>query len=160
VPKASSEQSIQAQVLEQLKEQSRLYSQKATLLSNMLEQAEQFLRQMPGKVPVQTQTDHSECELAFAKTGGDWRLVLIEFVNGSEAKGNTVTQGTILQKAEAARLLPELYQLLISKLTDGQEAIESGLRSLKELPFLDFSAYESLVPDSVNKKESSDEIPF
>lgn len=155
MPKVPSRQS---KVLEELEEQSRLYSQKATLLSNLLEQAEQFLREMPGKVAIQTGLPHRDFDLAFIKMGGDWRLVFVEY-EGETPKLVPVVQATILQKAEAAKLLPELYGLLVDKLTEGQAEIDRGLESLKDLPFLDLGEHAHLI-EKTPAKGDVDDIPF
>lgn len=155
MPRVSSPQS---KVLDELNKQSQVYSEKATLLSNLLEQAEQFFREMPGKVAIQTYREHCDQELGFVKMGGEWRLVLIEFEEG-KPKLVPVTQSTILQKALAATLLPDLYQQLIEKLCEGQSEIDRGLQQLKELPFLDVSGYEHLIEQEMKKGDSND-IPF
>jgi len=152
-------QSKQAQVLKELQEQSRLYARKATLLSNLLEQAEHFLSEMPGKVAINTQSDYENYELSFLKTARSWRLML-EFREDGELKSVPVTQASILQKAEAAKRLPELYRLLQVRLTDGQAEIDRGLQSLQELPFLDLEDADHSNESDVVEEGAVDDIPF
>jgi hypothetical protein len=161
MPKLPARQSKQSKLLQELQSQSILYSQKATLLSKLLEQAEQFLRQMPGKIAIRTESSNSSYDLGFAKEGGIWRLELWRFEDdGMNSKIIPVTQANILQKATAATLLPELYERLKSTFTQGQAEIDRGLESLKDLPFLDFDEFTATDEDAIKKEGADDGIPF
>jgi len=158
-------------VLDELEAQSKQYALKATLLSNLLRQAEGFLAQMPGKFEAATPMNAQQESLSFEKAGQQWRLWLrypdTEDLNG-QLIDVAVTEAAVWVKAEAAKLLPSLYEIITRELGEKLSNVEAGLDCLRQLPFLDFTAaeneddYDSY--DDVTSENrggiSDNEIPF
>jgi len=151
-----------ARIIDGLREQSRSYAEKATRLSNLLEQAENFFCEMPGKTEVRTSSPDDEYVLSFCKTHQGWRLFL-ESRDDSQNETAIVTQANIRKKAEAAKRLPELYKQLQSHIADLHAVMDRGLESIKGLPFLDFELAEknkSEFRDQFVEEEDPNALPF
>jgi len=155
----SGRQSKQSEILHELTEQSGSYAQKATLLSGLLLQAEAFLNEMPGKVVISTETSQDGISLSFVKRANGWCLIL-GYIYDGELKEVRATQAGIRMKAEAAKLLPELYRLLLLDLNEVQSEIDRGLESLKTLPFLDCEEAGQGEDCSAVEEVEPDDIPF
>lgn len=125
-------------ILMDLREKSTEYALKATQLSNLLQQAEEFLREMPGKVEVATPIDQLGHSLALERRGKEWSLVLLRWHDDEINESNIVTRSSIAVKANAARLLPSLYLILVDHVEAAHEDVAIALASLGDLPFLDF----------------------
>jgi hypothetical protein len=158
---SNQQSSARHEILETLQASSREYARKATQLSNLLVDAEQFVREMPGKIEVHTEVERGEACLSFEKSKNDWALILR--LEGYDERPVRVSQANIQQKAEAAKQLPALYGLLLHHFSSMQIQVDRGLDALKELPFLDFDATQEIRDtDSANDvmEGDSDEIPF
>ncbi len=118
-------------LLRELEEKARLYAQKSTKMSNQLEEAEQFLQAMPGKMLIAVVGNRHWDKLEFCRKSDEWRLFY-----GTEAEGAWVTEASVDIKAKAARLLPELVIKLLKTQTENLTAVEKGLEALSAIPFL------------------------
>jgi hypothetical protein len=146
-------QSKSSKVEDQLKQEAALFARKATQLSNLLHQSETFLESLPGKMEVVTQEDSEDYQLQFVKQRGGWLLLLAYNDGDGDWQDVPVTYGNLSQKIEAAKRLPELYKRLLDEISSSRTEIESSLKGLKELPFLDFEAADEEAP---NVEEGSD----
>ena len=114
-----------------MERKAKLYAAKSTQLSNQLEQAEQFLEQMPGKMQISVTGSSKWDVLEFCRKGEGWGLYY-----GVEEDGSWVTEAPVQVKAAAAKLLPELVERLITTQADKLSEVEIGLDALSGLPFL------------------------
>ena len=121
----------QKKVLREMEQKAKLYAAKSTQLSNQLEEAEQFLQQMPGKMQLTVMGNRPEDVLEFCRVSDEWRLYY-----GVGEDGAWVTESTVQIKAAAARLLPFLVKKLMATQTDNLAKVETGLEALSGLPFL------------------------
>jgi hypothetical protein len=116
-----------------LREKSSNYAVKATLLSQSLEAAESFLQQIPGKLEVSVgEGCHTLRFIKHSSLG--WKLWY-----GDDSEGVFVTSASVEIKAQAAKLLPELLELLVESINGKLEAVDAGLEALKKIPFLEIS---------------------
>ncbi len=119
-------------MLRELERKANEYASKATQLSTMLEQAEQFLQEMPGKIKIEVSEDNSPYTLEFFRHQTDgWRLWY-----GVDQEGSFVTDASVTEKAAAAKLLPELVNQLVSLQTQRLSQVEDALEALNTIPFL------------------------
>lgn len=165
-------------MLETLRERSALFSERATLLSNLLIQAEEFFNEMPGKIEVETEIrEDDDVRLSLARVGKGWKL-LLEHWEGTDSTSYEVIKAPIGIKAEAAKRLPELFRALMNHIGRQQDTVDDALQALTELPFLDFSiaresdsgrggsdfdAYDVVLDANSNSNAEGipdDEIPF
>jgi len=122
-------------VLREMENNAELYAKKATELSDMLERAEAFLREMPGKVDIIVVGDGGPDwdKLEFTRNQSDgWRL----WYGPDDEKGAWVTEASVEIKASAAKLLPLLVQRLMDTQTSKLSEVECGLEALSQVPFL------------------------
>jgi hypothetical protein len=115
---------------------SRDFKHNATILSLAIEQADDYLRELPGKIEVVVDLDET-CKLALTKFKGDWHLWVLHHGNGS-IEFQLARQATVEQKVEIAKLLPILYQKLLEGLSNRKTSLSEGIDELRKLPFLDF----------------------
>lgn len=156
-------------LLEDLSAKSAEYARKATQLSNLLVQAEDFLQAMPGKREVATDRIDS-FQLRFEKTNKGWRLVISKSSPDGIGPGVFVTESGLILKAEAATRLPELYKSIVVQFDSALALVDQGLEALRELPFLDAdNACDELQPSLFSEADPEpertggfpdDEIPF
>ena len=106
---------------------------RSTKLSEMLEAAERFLRNLPAKVSVSVGLGEPKT-LSFEKQRGEWRLVFQKLL-GDEITEETVTDSSIDVKAEAAALLPELLERVDDLTRSRLTKVDEALQSLNESPF-------------------------
>ncbi|QDT76014.1 hypothetical protein [Lacipirellula limnantheis] len=121
-----------------LREQSQRFSEKATLLSDLLIQAEDFLAAMPGKIEVSTDAQHDEYQLSLDRVGKLWKLHIRHW-GGEDKSLVEVVRAPISLKAEAAKRLPELFDRLVEHIYSKNERVDEALKSLATLSFLDFT---------------------
>jgi hypothetical protein len=114
-----------------LRDRSSKYATRATLLSQSLEAAESFLQQIPGKIEVSVGEGWNKLEFMKRSSLG-WKLWY-----GDDQEGCFVTNASVEIKAEAAKLLPKLLEVLVESITGKLEAVDAGLESLKKIPFLE-----------------------
>jgi len=114
-----------------LRDKSSNYAVKATLLSQSLQAAESFLQQIPGKIEVSVGEGWHKLEFIKHSSFG-WKLWY-----GDDEDGGFVTSAPVEIKAEAAKLLPELLELLVESINGKLEAVDAGLDALKKIPFLE-----------------------
>jgi hypothetical protein len=107
------------------------FAEKATRLTELLTRAQLFLYELPGKMPVSVKDD--EFSLSFAKNDGVWGIYIQRH---NSTKAILATGASIALKAEAAQLLPELYDAIQANYKESREAVDAGLRSLEKLPWL------------------------
>lgn len=109
-------------------EKSRLLAEKASFLSNRLDEAETFFRQLPGKVECYVQQE--DARLTFSRESEDgWRLIF--------SRGNAKTQvqkASVEIKAEAAHMLPLLYVAIQEAIASQIEDVEKALVCLIGCP--------------------------
>lgn len=118
-------------ILRELRQKSVQFSEKSSRLSDSLSNAEEFLREIPGKI--QISVGDGEDILTFLRTdrAGGWRL----WYGGAEF-GQWVLQSPIEIKAKAAVLLPQLLRELLAAITTNLQDVEAGLEALNNSPFL------------------------
>ncbi len=162
------QQSGESRILDELRGKSIVYMEKSTRLSHALEQAEDFLNELPSKVSIGTEVEQdTQYRLWLQRAGKDsWCLMLDDYEAPDKHRSNRVTHTNVFYKAKAAELLPELYGLLIDHFEHLQNQIDKGLAKLKELPFLDLSDIDTSAVEfrddeaSIKEGPSDDEIPF
>ena len=118
-------------LLRDLKRKTKLYAEKTTQLSNMLEEVVEFLRQIPGKTEVIVR--HSDYDkLEFIRRGDEWDL----WFGPEEVHigGGWVTSSSVTIKAAAAKMLPELFEKLLGEQSSHLLEVEKGLNALQSLP--------------------------
>ena len=131
--RVTASQLLQAQAVQM---NSRQFSQDATRLSLTLERSEVFFQQLEGKIPVEV--EGARYILRFIKVSGTWQLMLQAIGPDGEMDGpkTPVRQATVWEKAEAAKLLPALYEKLKTSLELLRSNVAEALDCLDELPFL------------------------
>jgi len=112
-----------------MQQKSEGYAEKTTRLSNRLEAAEQFLKQLPGKLEVSV-WGGSNC-LSFTRCEDGWCLWY-----SAEPDGQRVTEAPVSVKAIAAQLLPELVDTLFARISDQTAQVDAGLEALDTIEFL------------------------
>jgi hypothetical protein len=122
------------QMLKTLEDQSAEYAQKASRLSDLLELAECFLQEMPGKVAAEFgDRTHLSGKIMFIRCQDEWRLV---FESQELQEDEFVCESTVQVKARAAILLPELMRLIFDTRSSRLQMVEQALEGLEKLPFL------------------------
>jgi len=116
-------------MLRVLKHNATEYAEKATRLSNLLDEAETFFQEMPGKMEVAV--DQGNRRLKLERWNSDWRLLYSE-----DQRVDLVTEATVDVKAMAAQLLPELVDRLASTVSQRLIDVDAGLEALRRVPFL------------------------
>ena len=123
--------------LRELQCKSDAFAAKATRLSKVIENIDDFLQQLPGKVEVSVPGEkHSILE--FSKHSHGWVLWY-----GNERDGYNLTAAPVEIKAEAAKFLPKLIEVLVAKINDRLSTVDAGLKSLEGIPYLDIEGMES-----------------
>lgn len=119
-------------MLRELNRKAKEYGEKATLLSNLLEEAEAFLNELPSKMHVSV--GEGDNQLTFVRwESSDWRLWY-----GDDQEGSLVTDAPVELKAKAARMLPQLVDVLFASVSERLSVVNEGLDALKQVPFLRF----------------------
>ena len=116
-------------LLRDLKRKTKLYAEKTTQLSNMLEEVVDFLRQIPGKTEVVV-GDHQYDKLEFIRNGDTWDL----WYGPDSDEGGWVTKSSVSIKAAAAKMLPRLFEKLLGEQSAHLLEVEKGLEALNSLP--------------------------
>jgi hypothetical protein len=159
-------------ISQDIAQRSQDYAAKATLLSNLLVQAESFFAELPGKFPISTPEEAGGTSLSLERIKSDWRLVLrykdCAFDNPDDVytAESKVTESSLWVKAAAAKRLPALYKSYLEVLDGKIDEVEAGLAQLRELPFLDFDAAAEGDADAYGSAPvveggfPPDEIPF
>lgn len=123
-------------IIEDARVRAQRFSDKATLLSKALDEAQSVLQSLPGKVEVRIPTDVNDLQLSFSRYHSQWYLYILT-TNGNTTEYQQVGQSPVEHKIIAARFLPDLYQALCDNLARNEDAIEEGLAKLSTLAFLD-----------------------
>lgn len=113
------------ELLRRVEASSAELGQRATLLSNKLEEIQERLRQLPGKAHVEVA--EGEIKLSFDRNkSGDWYL----FLSDGETKGwDALTGASVLRKARAVALLPRLFAELEKEQGRQLEQLRSALET-------------------------------
>lgn len=126
-------------LLRDLKRRTKVYAEKTTQLSNMLEEVVEFLQKIPGKTVVIVRDDDYD-KLEFIRHGEKWDLWYGPDPEVDEDGGGWVTSSSVPIKAAAAKMLPRLFEKLIGEQSSHLVEVEKGLEALNSLPlFLDES---------------------
>ncbi|ADB15349.1 hypothetical protein Psta_0663 [Pirellula staleyi DSM 6068] len=115
--------------LRSLQDSTEEFASKATALSNRLMEVEQFLQQLPSKMPVEVSLGDNV--LSFKRWGGSWRLTF-----GVHHEECGVIDAPIGIKSTAAQLLPELINELMTNITGHLVEVDLGLEALDSIPSL------------------------
>ena len=122
-----------AEILLEMRQKSDRYAEKSTRLSELLERAECFLNELPGKVEI-TIAD-TKGFLHFKRCQGAWQLQY-EADNTSFNNTFNVTEAPVHIKAAAAKLLPELIDTLLQVISERVSEVDAGLEALDTIEFL------------------------
>lgn len=118
-------------ILRELRQKSEQFSAKSSRLSDSLSRAEEFLRDIPGKIQISVGDGEDTLGFFRADRAGGWRLWY-----GGEEYGQLVAQAPIEVKAKAAVLLPQLIREMLAAITTNLQDVEAGLEALDNSPFL------------------------
>jgi hypothetical protein len=123
--------------LHELAREAQNYSQRATQLSDLLEEVERFFQDLPAKAAVDTETDRSTgTSLRFAKaTNGEW-CVWIFYPNNGQMTMTRITSAPVKFKICAAKLLGELYEKLKQHYADLNCEVDEGISAIANLHFM------------------------
>lgn len=120
-----------SKLLRDFKASADVYAKKCTALSNALEEIELFLQELPAKFELVVTSDDFY-ELSFQRIKGVWRL----YIAWGDEVGVSVTEASVETKAKAAKLLPRLVNQLVEEQQERLQAVDEGLKSLQEIPFV------------------------
>lgn len=129
---------LKRDLLSDVNRKAEQYASKASQLSDLLEEAETFLQEMPGKIQTEAQ---GECgALAFRKGPAAWRLYWREgcdyFDESSGEDWVLVTDASVVVKSLAAQVLPMLVERIFTTQEERLEEVEKALQCLATVPFL------------------------
>lgn len=119
-------------VLREMKHESVLYARKTTELSDLLDEVEFFLQELPGKAGVEV-LDTGQAgarRLAFNRYQNKWRLLYVDTTTGQWVP---VTQASVPIKAKALAILPRLLDEIRRVQSDVVENVERGLQGLSQI---------------------------
>ena len=109
-----------------------LFASKSTQLSNLLDEIEQSLQDLPGKIHIDVSDENVIGELSLIKRGRKWQLRYTDHDNVW-----WVAESSVAIKASAAQLVPKLLLELTQQQADELEQVEKGLQSLGTIQYLD-----------------------
>src|SRR5689334_22950676 len=116
------EHSDGADVVDQLRRKSQLYSVAATMLSGLLEEAEAFFQDLPGKVEIVV--SETQFRLSLERQNKVWFFIIASLDQQSnEWSRHRVTTASLPLKAKAAQMLPKLYQRFVDHFDSTQESL-------------------------------------
>ncbi len=108
------------------------YAEKATALSNFLEEFERLLQEMPGKIEVRV--DNDKGGMLLSRFGDGWYLI----IDPKQSKAQRLGEASVEAKITAASLCRPLIECLVEvqkrkleKLSTGLETMESFMNEWK-----------------------------
>ncbi|QEG37162.1 hypothetical protein [Bythopirellula goksoeyrii] len=156
--------SRKVELLERLNAKAQSYSTKATLLSNALVEAEEFLQHLSGKIEVSVPMDSENTSLSFGRFGSNWCLLMDWQDDEGNERSDPITQLSLDMKALAAEHLGKLYAELQKHFDELETRLDDSLASLRELPFLDLDELAENCDQDIDFDEEGgqahDEITF
>ena len=135
MPKIPAQKVPSQMKLRELSELSSEYAEKATRISDLVEEAEQFLCSMPGKV--EARVEDGDYVLRFDRSHNKkWGLKLDVPDEHGDPYTLVVTESAIDVKATAVGMFPTLFDELLDTMRSRLKIVKAGLESESELEAL------------------------